>query len=251
MQPELEAVLALQRLDRQMIDRQKDVATLPAAVQKLDQELQRHERKLDADKATLLEGQRERRKLEGDIQLHEQKQSKLKEQMSQAKTNEQYRAFQNEITYAQTEIRKAEDRILALMGEAEPLESRVKTAEAAVREEKQRAEIEKNTLRQRADEDKRFLADLQSQRAELLKGMNPNLVRTYDRIRKKNPNGVVVADATNGRCSACQITIRPAMLQEMQTGTQMQFCESCGRILVVNPAVDVGADAAVGPRVRM
>ena len=47
--------------------------------------------------------------------------------MLQAKTNEQYRAFQNEIGYCETEIRKSEDRILDLMGEAEPLEKNAKT----------------------------------------------------------------------------------------------------------------------------
>ena len=71
--------------------------------------------------------------MEGEIQVHEQKISKLKDQMAQAKTNEQYRAFQNEIDYAKKEIRKAEDRILELMTEAEPLDLNVKRAEGALR----------------------------------------------------------------------------------------------------------------------
>ena len=37
-----------------------------------------------------------------------------------AKTNEQYRAFQNEIGFCEQAIRKAEDRILDLMAEGEP-----------------------------------------------------------------------------------------------------------------------------------
>jgi len=45
----------------------------------------------------------------------EQKISKLKGQMVEAKTNEQYRAFQSEIDFCQAEIRKLEDRILDLM----------------------------------------------------------------------------------------------------------------------------------------
>ena len=45
-----------------------------------------------------------------------------------AKMNEQFfRAFQNEIDFAQREIRKSEDRTLELMAESEPLDLNVKT----------------------------------------------------------------------------------------------------------------------------
>jgi len=87
--------------------------------------------------------QKERKRCEGEIQVQEQKISKLKDQMLQAKTNEVYRAFQNEIEFCQKEIRKFEDRILETMGESEPLEKNVKTAETALKAEKAQVETEK------------------------------------------------------------------------------------------------------------
>ena len=60
-------------------------------------------------RAALTANQKDRKRLEDDIKVHEQKISKLKDQTLQAKTNEQYRAFQNEIDYAQREIRKCEE----------------------------------------------------------------------------------------------------------------------------------------------
>ena len=53
-----------------------------------------------------------------------------------AKNNEQYKAFQHEIDFIAKEIRKAEDRILELMTESEPLDANVKKAEVALQEEK-------------------------------------------------------------------------------------------------------------------
>ncbi len=73
--------------------------------------------------------------MRGDIQVHEQKISKLKDQLLQAKTNEQYRAFQNEISYFETEIRKAEDKILEHMEQSEPLDKNVKAAEVDLKRE--------------------------------------------------------------------------------------------------------------------
>jgi len=52
--------------------------------------------------------------------------------MLAAKNNDQYKAFQNEIEFCESEVRKHEDRILELMGESEPLDKNVKTAEKAL-----------------------------------------------------------------------------------------------------------------------
>ena len=87
------------------------------------------------DRAAQVANQKERKKCDSDIQIQEQKISKLKEQMLGAKNNEQYRAFQNEIAYAEGEIRKAEDKILELMEQSERLEKNVKAAEASLKQE--------------------------------------------------------------------------------------------------------------------
>jgi len=59
----------------------------------------------------------------------------------------------------------------------------------------------------------------------------------YDRILKKWRGGVVVAEAVAGRCSACQILLRPQYFQDLKKGSELMFCESCGRILYYNPPV--------------
>src|ERR1700693_254750 len=137
MHPDTRLVSQLQAIDLRMAELEKEVAALPKHIAALEKTLESHQRRLDADRAALTANQKDRKKLEGDIQVHEQKISKLRDQMLGAKTNEQYRAFQHEIEYLQNEIRKAEDRILELMPEPEPLDANVKKAEVALKEEKQ------------------------------------------------------------------------------------------------------------------
>src|SRR5215467_12872237 len=132
--PDTDLVIQLQSLDQRIAALDKEVAALPKHIVTIEKTLETHTRKLEADRAALSANQKDRRKLEGEIQVHEQKISKLKDQMLEAKTNEQYRAFQHEIEYVQNEIRKAEDRILELMAESEPLDANVKRAEAALKE---------------------------------------------------------------------------------------------------------------------
>ena len=145
MHPDTHLVIQLQSLDQRIAALEKEVAALPKHIAAIEKTLESHLRRLEADKAALAANQKERKKIEGDIQMNEQKISKLRDQMLGAKTNEQYRAFQHEIEYIEKEIRKAEDRILELMTESEPLDGNVKKAEAALKEEKQLVEAEKAT----------------------------------------------------------------------------------------------------------
>ena len=245
MHPDTHLVIHLQSLDQKISALEKEVAALPRHMSAIEKTLESHARKLEADKAALTANQKDRKKLEGEIQVHEQKVSKLRDQMLGAKTNEQYRAFQHEIEYLQKEIRSAEDRILELMSASEPLDVNVKKAEAALKEEKQVVEAEKDRARRRTAEDQGFLQTHNTERKAALAKLAPATLSAYDRIRKKW-NGNVVAEVAGGRCSACQIVLRPQFFQDLKIGEQIMFCESCGRILYYNPPVSFEDAALVG-----
>src|SRR6266446_1026099 len=162
--PDTHLVIQLQSLDQRIAALDKEVAALPKHIATIEKTLESHLRKLEADRAALAANQKDRKKLEGDVQVHQQKVSKLKDQMLGAKTNEQYRAFQHEIDFIDKEIRTAEDRILELMSESEPLEQNVKRAEAALKEEKQSVEREKVSARERTAADQAAIAELRTER---------------------------------------------------------------------------------------
>ena len=153
---------------------------------------------------------RDRKKLDLDVQTHQQKISKLKDQMLGAKTNEQYRAFQKEIEYCETEIRKAEDRTLELMEEAEQLAKNVKAAEQSLAEEKKVVEGRKKEAGARSDADKAELARLNAERAALVAGLPADLVATYVRLHKRMSDGRAVAKVVEETCGACHMTDSPA-----------------------------------------
>src|SRR5579871_2973235 len=235
MHPDTHLVIQLQSLDERIALLDKEVAALPKQIAALEKTLESHVRKLEADRAALAANQKERKKLEGDIQMHDQKISKLKDQMLGAKTNEQYRAFQHEIEFIEKEIRKAEDRTLELMAESEPLDGNVKKAEIALKEEKQVVEAEKTRAKERTAVDRASIEQLRTERAVAVAKLPPATITTYDRIRKKWRGATMIAEAKSGRCSACHIVLRPQYLQDLKTTGQMMLCESCGRFLYYNP----------------
>src|SRR6185369_4417481 len=173
MHPDTRLVSQLQAIDLRMAELEKEVAALPKHIAVIERTLESHQRRLEADRAALTANQKDRKKFEGDIQMHEQKISKLRDQMLGAKTNEQYKAFQHEIEYIEKEIRAAEDRILELMSESEPLDINVKKAEAALKEEKTLVEAEQKRARERTAVDQAQIAELRAERAGLAAKLPP------------------------------------------------------------------------------
>jgi|HubBroStandDraft_6_1064221.scaffolds.fasta_scaffold578900_2 predicted nucleic acid-binding Zn-ribbon protein len=248
MLPDIQHAIRLQILDDRAMALTKEIAALPKHIAEIEQKLGAHQRRLEHDKAALLANQKDRKRLEGEIQAHDQKISKLKSQMMEAKNNEQYKAFQHEIEFAGQEIRKAEDRILDLMGEAEPLDKNVKAAEASLAEEKKHVEAEKSGARERTAADQKEIDTLKTERAMIVAQMTPAVVANYDRIRKGRA-GVGITETVGGRCGRCNITLRPQFYQDLKKGDKIMTCESCGRILYYNPSQ--GVEDLGGRRVNM
>jgi predicted nucleic acid-binding Zn-ribbon protein len=245
MHPDIDLVIQLQTFDQKITALEKEVASLPKQIAALEKTLEAHVRKVEADQAALAANQKERKKLEGDIQVHQQKISKLRDQMLGAKNNEQYRAFQHEIEYIEKEIRTAEDRILELMTESEPLDANVKKAQAALNEEKLQVAAATTRARERTAQDKAEIVRIGGERAETAKKIPAATINTYNRIRKKWNGGVAVAEVVNARCMACQIVLRPQHVQDLRKGDHVMQCENCGRFLYYNPPVSFEDAAAV------
>jgi uncharacterized protein len=245
MLPDIVSAVRLQEVDIRLTELAKEIASLPKHIAEIEKKLETHQRKVEADRAALAANQKDRKKFESDIQIQEQKISKLKDQMLQAKTNEQYQAFQHEIGFCQAEIRRAEDRILDLMAESEDLDKNVKAAEIALKAEKAQVEGEKQQARQRTEADQKALDDLNATKTAIVASMSPNVYKNYERIRSRR--GVAVAEVLDGRCSVCHIAVRPQYMQDLKRGEQVQVCESCQRILYYNPPAsfdDVGGPSA-------
>jgi len=234
MLPDLKLVIRLQEIDKRLLDFSREIAALPKHVAEIEKKLISHQRKLEADRAALLANQKERKKCEGDIQVQEQKISKFKDQMIGAKTNEQFRAFQNEIDFCAKEIRKSEDRILELMGESEALDKNVKAAEAALKTEKTLVEAEKQQALERTAADQKASQELETERASIVASMRPATFQRYERARKAR-KGIAVAEVVGGRCSVCNITLRLQYFQDLKKSEEIMVCESCQRILYYNP----------------
>lgn len=259
MQKTLQNLLDLQNVDANLREVRELLAALPKKLAEVEARIAGAKSELENSKAAQLGTIRDRKKYELDVEQWKERVRKYKDQTAQVKSNEAYKALQHEVQMAETEIAKAEDRLLEQMVAAEEYERRVKAAEKLLKEVEEvargaRAKIESD----RAATEKE-LAELTAERSRVVADIPENLLDHYERIAKKH-NGVSLAEVRDEKCSACGMRVRPHVFQEMRRrGTDEMFhCETCTRILYyVEPeqssasaAASAGRDGEVAPPSR-
>jgi predicted nucleic acid-binding Zn-ribbon protein len=230
----LDLICEIQKLDANLDHLEQEIGRLPKHVEEIEKKLEDHKAQLAVEKHALEFNEKERRRLEGGVALAQEKSTRLQEQIAEVKTNDQYRALRNEISFAKKEIRTAEDQIIDRMEETEALDGKVAAAEQALAEESVGVAKEVADVEKLVDGDRQKLAASRVEREQVAAQVPPRLLRAYQRVRRKLKDRAVSA-AVAGRCSSCHMVLRQQLLQQLRRSTDEDVitCEFCGCILYV------------------
>jgi len=248
MLPDVQKLIELQNADREILRLKDEIAGLPKRVAAIEAKLAATRAALENAKAAIKADEAARRKYETAIRDLQQKISKYRDQSLEVKTNEQYKALLHEIQFAEQDIRINEDRILELMVNSEAREKDLKAAERELKEETAEIEKEKAEARLRTAEDEKQLAEWNSRRDGLRSGVNPDLLRHYDRVSKHRGTGI--SEVRDHKCLACQVMLRPQTYNEVRAASEIVFCDSCQRILYHDPTHDKPVETVAAPKRR-
>jgi predicted nucleic acid-binding Zn-ribbon protein len=75
------------------------------------------------------------------------------------------------------------------------------------------------------------LEDCRRERERLLAELPKPMGVMYVSISKRIRNGVAVAEAKNGACTACFMSLRPQVMSIVRRGDEIVTCDNCNRIL--------------------
>ena len=170
--------------------------------------------------------------MELDVEQWKERAKKYRSQSGSVKTNEAYKALQQESAHAEGEAAKAEDLVLEQMMALEDVERRVRRAEADLKELENAITAEKKQLQIEYGEKKKKAEAQAVEREQIAKSVPDDLLDLYTRISRKHV-GSALAEVRDGQCRACGMRILPHTLQLLKTETDEEIfrCETCGRIL--------------------
>jgi len=234
MLPDIENLLKLQEVDKEIRRLQDEVAELPKRVAAIEQKLAGTKAQMEKAQAAVKADEAARRKYDTAINDLRGKISKYRDQSLDVKTNDQYKALLHEIQFAEKEIAGNEDKILELMVNADARDKEVKAAQAELKAETAEIEKEKEQARQRTAEDEKLLTEWRAKRDQLRSGIREDLLRHFERVSKFRGSGI--AEVQDQKCMACRVMLRPQTYNEVRSGNQTIVCDSCQRILYFNAA---------------
>ncbi|MGH9774158.1 MAG: zinc ribbon domain-containing protein [Candidatus Acidiferrales bacterium] len=232
MQPLLEHLIALQRVDLQLAGVRSRLAKLPAQFAEIDSRVNSARAEIERAKASKTAALKDRKKFELDVEQWKEKARKYRDQSYEVKTNEAFKALQHEIQTAESEMARAEDRLLEQMVAGEEYDRQIKAAEKSLAEVESGARIERERLESEKQSASQDLAALELERQKHAAEIPENVLSHYVRIARRH-NGVALAEIRFETCSACGLRIRPHVFQEIRSrqSGDLIHCEVCTRIL--------------------
>jgi len=229
MLPEIEKLLVLQDRDRKIRALKQELQLAPLEHREFEEKLAAAIKQLDAVKLKSKEIEVERKKLEIEAQSKRDSIAKFQTQKFQTRKNEEFQAFNNEITRYEGEIRTVEDRELGLMDDAEKMKATVAETEQQTKNVKGQVERQLADITAKSAAVTTQLDELETERAGIAAGVEEELLDTFNRLFTNKGEAVVPLE--HEICMGCHMKVTTQTVVKVKGQREIVHCEQCGRIL--------------------
>jgi predicted nucleic acid-binding Zn-ribbon protein len=220
-----------QQLDREIYQLgQKIAAAYPEQKADLKRELENERQRLKALEDHLKKKQLLQKDKEGLLAQKEANIKKMDGQLGQVKTNKEYSALQQEIGALKADNSLLEEEILKLFDEVEAADIEVKKERERLKTVEKDYTAKESEIIRLESEAKSNLEKFKQERQTILSQTDPEIRGRYDLIVQKK-QGIALAKISGEICAACQLQLRPQLINDVRLGQSLILCENCSRIL--------------------
>lgn len=173
-----------------------------------------------------------------DLKSMETEIAKLRLQMNQVKTNKEYSAIKAEIGGKEANKSVLEDEILGMMTKYEEMNQRFRSFEKTIEHENaQLKELQKHVESDLTTIDA-GIQELRKMRNKYETLLDSDALQHYNRL-VSHKDAVAVVPVINKVCQGCFMSVTAQTLNQLLSGKDITFCNSCGRILYLNNSNEV------------
>jgi len=226
----LEKLLVVQDRDRRLSQLRAESARIPAQLGAVEQRVKAEAARLESAKTELKHIEAERKKLEIDAESKRAQILKYRTQLNLIKSNTEYQALLKEISKSEADIRQIEDVELDIMERLEQLQPALKEEQAQLKDVTAKGETEKADLQMRAKLIEEELAQLRTERGQLIAALDPDVLSRYERLLHSKGD-LAIVPIKHGNCGGCHLNIPPQVVHDTKDGSELTSCSYCGRIL--------------------
>ena len=229
---EVRALLILQDRDRRLLALTKDLEKLPLDEARARTKLAGDESAVTQTHDALLAAELKVKKIELDTETRRTTIKRLKIQQFETRKNDEYQAFNHEITRYEKEIDGFETLELEAMEDVDRRRDAHTAAKAALAHTEKLIREDLESIAQRKQRMQAEHAEVSSERITLASRIPGSSLPLYERLMR-NKLGLAVAPMTESRCGGCHIKLIASTVIKAQSAQELTQCENCGRILYV------------------
>jgi uncharacterized protein len=244
---ELQQLVALQTLDTSIRKLERELEAIPERRAEIENEFDQRASEIRALENRRNDAKHTRARLEAETLEQRGRAERAERNLMSSKKQDEYTAAIREADAARKQISAIETQILeqmeifdqsesALSERAEEIASLNSDREARLKS------FDDETIARTAQ-----LAANRAERERLFNGLSKPISSLYKRISARIRDGVAVAEARNGSCTACFMALRPQVMAEVRRGAEVITCDNCSRILYFVPAESAPASSATAP----
>lgn len=235
---QLQYLINLQKFDLRIFQIQDQLRKAPELLKSAEAPLQDILTRLQTLKNTGESLVKQRRSAERELATQEEQLQKIRNRLSELKTNKEYQAHLFEIELARKKKDSIEENVLETMERVEQNEQAIKELEEQAKEAQHNFDAEKARIETQLANLANELADLEQQQKTLAEMVEKPLLARYNRLKTMR-KGYAVAQLRDGACGGCQLQLPPQLVAEVKRGNELMDCSYCHRILYMAHHLEV------------
>ena len=248
MSPELLKLIQLQDIDVRVFELTDRLDAIPAERRQIEDQFRQQAAEYLGLEESLASAREHRVRIDEDLANYEQTHEKFKADLMRVQNTKEYATVIREIDATKKAISALETEALQLMERIEATEKEI--TDRAPEFDERRAEVD--ALMAGFDKEVKVvdseLEELRGRRKVIAAEVSGNMLRVYDRIAQTR-KGRAMSGARGeiggkGRCSACNMALRPQVFSDIRRGDDLIVCDNCNRILFYRPEQDAPAEAS-------
>lgn len=243
MKAELQQLVALQKLDISIRKLQTELEAIPQRRAEIETEFDQRAFEIRALENSREEARHARARLELEVGGQRVRVERAERNLMSSKKQDEYTAAIREADAARKQISALETQILEQMEALEQSEASLKERAEEISslnsDREARLQVFDEETRQQADK----LAGSRADRERLVSALPKAMGALYNRISARIRDGVAVAEARNGACMACFMSLRPQAMAQVRRGEEVVTCDNCNRILYYAPSDSAPANS--------
>ncbi len=236
MREQIEILVSLQNVDREIREKSSVKEVLLAENQKREEGLQAKKIEVALLKAEWAERDKLQQDKEQVLQEKGRKVMETRMRMSRIKNIKELQALQREIDQIKLSNAQLEEELITILEDLETRAASLKEKEEELKNLEEGWKEKRGEIETQAAEIEQAVTEAAAARQAIAVRLNGDLIERYELIFSRR-EGMAVVAVSEGICQGCYMNIPPQLGNEIMKSERLILCPSCHRILYCKPTV--------------